>query len=99
MSLAADDWGETTEQHVFAGIPRPYCVGSESGVRLVPVGVDAYTRVHDSVMDALRQVEAAIRLSQENPQLLRPALDHYYEASKAYTAVVEQQAADTSEGD
>ena len=60
--------------------------------------VDAYTQAHDAVVDALRQVDAAYRLRQENPQLLRHALDYFHEASKSFAKVVEQQEADTSDG-
>jgi hypothetical protein len=60
------------------------------------VAVDAYTRAHDAVLDALRQVDAAYRLRQENPELLRHALDYFHEASRSFAKAVELQEADAS---
>lgn len=61
--------------------------------------VDPYTQTHDAVVDALRQVDAAWRLRQENPALLRQALDNFYSASKAFAKAVEQQEAGASDED
>ena len=53
--------------------------------------VDPFTQAHDAVIDGLRQVEAAWRLRQENPALLKPALDYFHTASAAFAKAVEQQ--------
>lgn len=62
------------------------------------VPVDPYTQAHDAIVDALRQVDAAAwRLRQENPKLLRQALNAFHAASKSLAEAAEQQG-DTSEG-
>jgi hypothetical protein len=62
------------------------------------VAVDSFTQAHDAVVDALRQVEAAWRLRQENPALLRPTLANFHAASAAFAKAVERQEADVTEG-
>ena len=58
------------------------------------MAVNAYTQAHDAVVDALRQVDAAYRLRQENPELLRHALDDFHDASKSFVKAVDQQEVD-----
>jgi hypothetical protein len=55
------------------------------------MAIDPFTQAHDAVVDAMRQVDAAWRLRQENPALIRQALTGFHEASAAYARAVEQQ--------
>lgn len=59
------------------------------------MAADAFTQAHDAVADALRQVDAAWRLREENPSLLRPALDHFHSASTRFARLIEQQEHET----
>lgn len=58
--------------------------------RVRAVTIDPFTRAHDAVVDALTKVEAAWRLRQENPALLRHAVDGFHRASRAFADPVEQ---------
>jgi hypothetical protein len=60
--------------------------------------VDPLTEAHDVVLSAMLQVEAAWRLRQENPALLRQTLDNFHTASAAYAKTVERQEAEAAGG-
>lgn len=61
------------------------------------MSIDAVTSAHDAVAGALRQLEAAWRIRQENPDLLRPALDSFQQASAALARAIEQQEANSAQ--
>jgi hypothetical protein len=60
------------------------------------MSIHPYTQARDAVASALAQMDAAWRLRQENPKLLRQALDNFHAASAAFAKAVEQQEEDAA---